>query len=410
MANRLTRALNRLFGVVEEQRSLESVPWASGGPLGAGTAVTQERALRLAPVYAANRFLSDSIATLPLKPYRRFGERREPMGSLPQLLQFLEEDGTLVDWLSQAVLSLGMQGNAIGFITSRDGFGFPTGVLWRPVSEFRVDDEPGGQPLARAQWWWNGRQVSRDELVHIPWMTVPGRTLGLSPIEAFALTVDAGLKAQQFGSDWFSSGGVPPGTFKNTATTLSVEQMNVIKARLVEAIRTRQPIVYGSDWDFNPITIPPEQAQFVESQKLTANQIAAIYGIEPEEIGGEPANSLTYNNEEMRQTKRLANLRPWLVRLETGLSALLPERQYVKFNADAVIRADLKTRHEVYKIARDIGSLNVDEIRALEDRPPLPDGQGQEFVPTAMKQQAATPLMPQLNGRSLPELTWMYPQ
>jgi HK97 family phage portal protein len=244
---------------------------------------------RLAPVFAANRHLADNISTLPLKAYRKIGDRREPMGNLPQLFQFLEDEGTLVDWLTRAVYSLAIFGNAIGFITNRDGFGFPTGVMWRPRSEFFVDDDSNP---SRPQWYWNGRKVDREEFVHIPWLTVPGKTLGLSPLEAFALTVDSGLKAQEYGKDWFANGGVPPGTFKNSAKTLDAKASQIIRERLAATIRTKQPLVYGSDWDFNPIMIPTEQAQFVETQKLTANQIASIYGIAPEEIGHNKATEV----------------------------------------------------------------------------------------------------------------------
>lgn len=369
----------------EETRSIDSLPWNYGGSLTSSRQVSHERALRLGPVFAAHRHLADTAATLPLHGYRRLGDTRQPMGTLPQLFQFLDDEGNLVDWITQCVLSLAGHGNAIGIVTSRDGFGFPTAVKWRPRPEFFVDDDNPG----RAQWYWKGRQIDRDQLFHIPWLTVPGKTLGLSPLEAFALTVNGGLAAQQYGADWFKAGGVPPGTFKNTAKTVNQPEAETIKARLVSAIRTREPIVYGSDWDYNPIVISPEQAQFVETQKLTANQIAAIYGIEPEEIGGEAANSLTYSNEEHRQTKRLANIRPWLYRMETAFASVLPERQYVKFRTAAAISADLKTRHEVYKLQRDIGMRNVDELRALEDEQPLPNGQGSDYTPLAVLAQQA---------------------
>lgn len=360
-----------------EERAVTSVPWGSGGSF-RSVPVSQERALSLAPVYAAVRFLADTISTLPLKSYREVGETRQPMSSLPQLFQFLEEDGTLTDWLCKPIVSLALQGNAIGVTTSRDGFGFPTAVEWRPRFEFHVDDDsvPG-----RPQWYWQGRRIDRSEIVHIPWLTVPGRTLGLSPIEAFALTVTSGLSAQTYGTEWFAAGGVPPGTFQNTAQEVPQQVADEVKDRLVSSIRSRKPLVYGRDWKFEAISIPPEQAQLVETMNLTANQIAAIYGIAPEEVGGVPANSLTYNTEELRQTRRLADVRPWMERIECGLSAILPEHQYVKLNAAAVIRGDIMTRYRVYQIGRQIGILNADECRAHEDLPPLPDGQGQDYTP-----------------------------
>jgi HK97 family phage portal protein len=130
--------------------------------------------------------------------------------------------------------------------------------------------------------------------------------------------------------------------------------------------------------------VPPEEAQFVETMKMTTNQIAAVYGIPPEMIGGESGSSMTYANVEQQQINFVMfTLRPWLVRLETAFSALLPDRQYVKFNSDALIRADLKTRWEVNQIRVNMGAANVDEIRAQEDEPPLPNGQGQKYGPVA---------------------------
>jgi HK97 family phage portal protein len=393
-----------------EVRSIDSVPWDSGGPVAGAATVTEDRARRLSPVFAAHRFLADGIATLPIHGYRKVGDQRQQMPSLPPLLDFLEDDGTLVDWVTRAVTSMSMQGEAIGLILGRDGYGFPTSVEWRPPCEFFVDDELYAGPL-RAVWYWNGRKIDRSELVHIPWLTIPGRTRGLSPIEAFALTVQGGLSTAQYGNDWFAAGGVPPGTFKNNQIKVNQEQADIIKGRLVSAIRTRQPIVYGADWDYNAITIPPEQAQFVESKKLTANEIAAIYGIAPEEVGGEPANSMTYTNEEMRQTTRAHSLRPWIVRLEAGLSSLLPQRQYVKFNVDAIVRADLKSRWQTHAIRRQLGAASVDEIRRDEDEPPLPDGQGASFEPLATPvRQERRDGIPVLDGRRLPELTWINPE
>ena len=368
-----------LFFRKPEQRSITSLPWNVGGPL--MTAVSQERALALTPVFAAVRHITDFSSTLPLKSYRKDGETRQPMPSLPRLFADLETLGMLIPWLSQGISSLAIRGNAVGLIAATDGFGFPTNVTWISMDRVYVDDSTGS-----GRWYIDGRFVSRLDLVHIPWITVPGRTLGLSPIEYYALTINAGLDAQQYGSDWFKNGGVPPGTFKNTAKTVSPDDAETISERLVSAIRRRRPLVHGSDWDFNAIAIPPEQAQFIETQKLTANQVASIYGINPAEVGGSPPDGLTYSNEDHRQTsQRLANLRPYLTRFEKAFASWLPDRQYVKFNGDAIVRADILTRHQVYKIQNEIGLLTVNEQRALEDLPPVEGGDVR--VPAQTQQQ-----------------------
>jgi HK97 family phage portal protein len=147
-------------------------------------------------------------------------------------------------------------------------------------------------------------------------------------------------------------------------------------------LRAGEPFVTGKDWKLDVISLPADDAGFVASAKLNATQIASIYGVPPDMIGGESSSSLTYSTVELNQIQFVTNtLRPWLVRLETAFSSLLPKPQYVKFNVDAMIRADTKSRWEVHQIARTIGAESIDEIRALEELPPLPDGQGQVYAP-----------------------------
>ncbi len=368
-----------LFFRKPEQRSVTSLPWNVGSTL--MSTVSQERALALTPVFAANRHITDLGSTLPLKGYRKIGETRQPMPGLPKLFADLETLGMLIPWLSQAISSVVLRGNAVGLIAASDGFSFPTNVVWVSMDRVQVDDSTGS-----GRWYIDGRPVSRLDIVHVPWITIPGRTLGLSPIEYYARTINVGLDTQQYGADWFKNGGVPPGRFKNTAKTVSPEAAETISERLVSAIRRHRPLVYGSDWDYESIAIPPNQAQFIETQKLTASQVAAIYGINAVEIGGEPPNGLTYSNEEHRHTmQRLANLRPYLTRFERAFASWLPDRQYVKFNGDAIVRADILTRHQVYKIQNEIGLLTVNEQRALEDLPPVEGGDVR--VPAQTQQQ-----------------------
>lgn len=369
----MARWLDRLRGKTE-QRAITSLPWNYGESL-SSAAVTQERALTLGSVFSAVRLLADDISTLPIKAYRRVGDERKPMSNLPQLFAQLEDDGTLTDWLHECVTSLALRGNAYGLVTSRDGMEFPTSIMWLNPGEVEADDRVPTRPV----WYWQGRRINTEDLLHIPWLKIAGRAKGLSPIEAYASMVETGLHAQAYANGWFAAGGVPPGTFKNSQKSVSPTEADAIKDRLVLAIKSRKPIVYGSDWDYNAITIPPEQAQFVQTLRLNATQIAAIYGIPPEEIGGEAGGSLTYNTVE-QNTIRLSTrtLRPWLVKLERKFFSIMPARQYVKFNADALVRADLKTRYETYKIAAEVGSLTGEplltgkEMRALEERQPLP--------------------------------------
>jgi phage portal protein BeeE len=90
-------------------------------------------------------------------------------------------------------------------------------------------------------------------------------------------------------------------------------------------------------------------------------------------VAADSGGSLTYANVEQRDLSLLKYaVGPWLVRLETALTDLVPRGQYVKFNAGGLLRTDLKTRYESYKLALEGGWLTLPEIRELEERQPLP--------------------------------------
>lgn len=378
-----------------EKRAITSVPWNQGGPMPGGGAVSVDRALRLAPVFAAGRILSSNLAAAPL---RQFRETSDGVQQLPLSSLFVSPStqGNLHDWIKRAVLSMVYRGNAVGYVTARDWLGYPTMVEWLPMDWVQVlDSMPYGEgSFVNPIWYVLGNRVDPNDIVHIPWFTIPGKVLGLSPIGAFASMASTSLAAQEYMEAWHSTGGVPPGTFKNTAKKVDQQEAAVIKARLVEAIRSRQPIVHGSDWDYEAIAVPAYEAQFIATLKLGATQIAAIYGVPPELIGGETGGSMSYSSPEQREIELIQlTLKPWMATLESHLSMLTPRGQCVKFDSDALIHLDPLTRWAIAEKQRLIGSHNIDEIRGREYMPPLPNGQGRDYTPLPILagQQISTP-------------------
>jgi HK97 family phage portal protein len=382
-----------LFRRKVETRAIVDLPWDAGGVHGSSTSI--EKALSLVPVYAAIGLLARGVSCTPIHAYRRIGEEERNRIGLPVLLSTMDESAQLKRWLHAAVVSLAARGNAFGLVTSRDGFGYPVAVTWLDPQLVTVDDTAPSGPgsLSMPIWYYMGRVVmvgpsdpSTSDLIHIPWFPVPGRTLGLSPLAAAATMVTGGMASQEWQAEWFLNSGIPSATMKNTARTLLPEEADAVKGRLISTIRAHKPLVYGADWDFSTISIPPAEAKFVESMKLTATQVAAIYDVPPERIGGEMGGNLSYSSPEQAALHLVTfSFRNWFELFEETFSAMLPRAQYVKFNVDSFTRADIKTRAEVYKIWRSIGLTNIDELRVLEDRSPLPDKElGKDYTPLAV--------------------------
>jgi len=359
-----------LFFRQPEQREMQH--WFGVGDMPAGAAtshvVNPESATYLAPVFAALRHIVDFGSTLPINAYMRATDGSRRRIATPALLSGLDDEGEPggVAWLGQAFYALAAYGNAVGWIRKLGDDGYPAGVSW-------LHDKDWTYSEVGRQWFVFGKPVPSSQLVHIPWIVPPGKKIGLSPIEHFASMISAGLSAQEY-ADMKRGGGIPPSVLKNTDKTLDPEQAAEVKSRLVRSLRKGEPFVTGKDWEYTQVTIPPNHQQFIQTLKLSANQTAAIYGLDPTDIGGEAANSLTYSNQESRQINRAANMRPYIVRIEKAIDRLLPEGQFVKLNIDATIRIDIKTRTDVLGAQIKDGRKSVNEARALEDEPPVTGG------------------------------------
>lgn len=362
------------------KRAITSLPWVGGGATSSSTSAA--RAMSLVPVFACVRLLADSIASLPVQTYRKNGASREMLTFVPSLLFAPAARDNLFEWLHKAVVSLALRGNAYGLITQRDAFGFPTSIEWLNPDDVWVDELRPTLPV----FYWQGVEVPREMIVHIPWVVMPGKVVGLSPVSHFAHTIGVGLSATEYGLSWFDNGGTPPSVLKNTGKTINPDESAEISDRLSARVRSRKPLVIGSDWDFTALKVSPEESQFIETMRLNASQIAAIYGVPPEMVGGDSGSSMTYANVEQNAINFVSfTLRPWLTRFETKLSALMPGREFVRFNVDAMIRVDLMTRYQAHSTALRDGWRNRNEIRAIEDLPPLPPGQhGEDYVPVAL--------------------------
>jgi HK97 family phage portal protein len=283
----------------------------------------------------------------------------------------------LYTWKHQALVSCLLRGNAYGYITNTDSRGVPSKVMWlRPDQVFIEESDP----LIPPRFYWQGRQIDRDRLIHIPGYVVPGRVEGLSPIGLFRQQIETGMEAQSFGSKFFRRGTTPPGMLKNTQKTMTPEFAAETKSRFLAAVSSSEPFVAGADWSYDAITIPQGDAQFLSGIKATANQIAAAYRVAPQDVGGaDDGTSLTYKNLEQDQIRfSIRTLRPWAERFEAVFNRYFPA-QFVKFNLDAGIRADMITRYQAHQIAIQSEFETRDEARQAEGNTPLTDEQKQDF-------------------------------
>ena len=118
---------------------------------------------------------------------------------------------------------------------------------------------------------------------------------------------------------------------------------------------------------YTPISISPEQAQFLETRKFQINEIARIFRVPPHMVGDLEKSS--FSNIEQQSLEFVKyTLEPWLVRWEQSIQRILfsadeKKRYFVRFNVEGLLRGDYAS----WMSANDIRELeNLDRIPAEE--------------------------------------------
>jgi len=324
--------------------------------------LTADGALRLSAVWACVRLLSDTISTLPIDAYRRGAQI-----TLPPLLVSPAAGLSREEWVYQLVVSLLLRGNAYGLITAR------TGATMRPAQVELVHPDSVAvhvTPDGRIEFRRRGVELDPADVWHVRAYSFPGSAVGLSPVEYARQSIGLGLASQRFGVQFFEDGAHPSGLL-TSESAMSRETAHEAKERFIQSFRgNREPAVLGQGVKYQQIQINPEEAQFLDTQKFSVSQVARIFGVPAEMIGGETGHSMTYVNSEAQALDYLRySVSPWLVRLERALERLLSSGTSVKFNPNAILRATTSERFAAYQVALDAGFMTVDEVRALEDLP-----------------------------------------
>jgi HK97 family phage portal protein len=352
-----------------------------------GVSVSADSAMRLSAVSACVRLISESIASLPLNVFRRVdAKRRERVSDVPAYRLLHAEPNRLMtsfvfrDTMTAAVL---LDGNAYAVI-ARDGGGNARELLPVPVgTSVRVLRTPGGE-LAYS-FLLDERQflVGQWDMLHVPGLAFNGIS-GMSPIRYAAESVGLGIAAEQYGGSFFGNGSVPSG-FITLPGKLSPEQSQSLRNSWYAAygglLNANRTAVLFEGAKFEKISIPPDEAQFIETRKFQVSEIARWYRVPPHMIGD--LEKSTNNNIEHQSLEFVTHtLRPWLVRFEQEFNRKLfpvssdgvPSDLYCEFNVDGLLRGDIKSRTAYYQAARQWGWMSVNDIRAIENMEPVADG------------------------------------
>lgn len=350
----------------------------------AGVVVTDQVAMAHSAVWACTSLYSRLVSSLPFHAYRDQGgvSRKIPT---PAVLKEPNPGQRLPHWLSQVVESLVLRGNAFGLVLGTTAAGRPSGVqilhpdLVSARYDYRTDEisyRIGGVEVPASSVWRCAINVG------------PGSPFGKSVLEYAAQSVGLGVAAQQYGSDFFGTGGHPTGVLE-TEQEITGEQADAIKRRWQMAVQDDRGVaVLGLGFGYRPVQVSPSDTEFLNAYKLSVQDVCRFFAIPPEMVGAESGSSMTYSNVESRALDLLRYaIDPVLVEVEAGMTELLPAPQYVQANRDALLRMTTRDRYDAHASAIAAGWMTVDEVRGIEDLPPIEPDQP-EIVPPVEDQVA----------------------
>jgi HK97 family phage portal protein len=350
------------------------LPYQPGAPLDVSTS----NALRVADAYACVRCLSDSVASLPLKVYRKTAAGRQPAGDDSRAVQLLRNPSpgsTSADLLSQIMVHLNVHGEAFVGKFRSDNTIVQLGLL----DPTRMDAELRGQRIVYTISAPSGRtEHGVDDVLHIKGMSADGLR-GMSPVTQCRTALGLSSSLQQSAKTFTEQGSRPSGilTASESANSGNLERLwEMWRAKHGGVENMHRVAVMSGDVKFTPIAFSQDDSQFLQQRELSAREVARIFRVPAWAIDAPTGDSLTYANVlEQNRAFVTHSLRPWLVRIERAISNdtdLCPGATYVQFDLDGLLRADAATRADIYTkaLSADTGWLTRPEVRELEDLPP----------------------------------------
>ena len=363
--------------------AVSSAPTFYFGTSASGKAVNPSSAIQVSAVYACVRVIAETIASLPFHVYETTenGSRKAPEHPLYRLIHDEPNKEMTSFILRETMLAhLLLYGNAYCQIirTSRDKIDSLYPLL---PDKMEVDRDAVGfltytYTTSDGKRW---RLEPRDVL-HIPGLGFDG-VMGYSPIALEKSAIGLGIAAEEYGSKFFSNGARPSGILTHPNTVKDPAALRASwNAAYGSSSNASRVAVLEEGMTFVPLSLPNNEAQFLETRKFQVSEICRIFRVPPHMIGD--LDRATFSNIEHQSIDfAVHTIRPWLVRIEQAVNrALFSEKEkgrfYVQFNLDGLMRGDYKSRMEGYAIARQNGWMSANDIRELENMNAMSDEEG----------------------------------
>ena len=350
------------------------------GGSSAGKAVTERSAMQMTAVYSCVRILAEAVAGLPLHfyKYESDGSKKKAIDSNLYHLLHDEPNPEMSSFVFRETLMthLLLWGNAYAQII-RNGKGEIVALYPLMPNKMTVDrDENGILYYSYQRSQEEGKEAGTvilrtKDVLHIPGLGFDG-LVGYSPIAMAKNAIGLAIATEEYGAKFFANGAAPSGVLEHPGTIKDPARLRENwNSTFGGSANSGKVAVLEEGMKYTPISISPEQAQFLETRKFQINEIARIFRVPPHMVGDLEKSS--FSNIEQQSLEFVKyTLDPWIIRWEQSLNRTLLNQEekktyFFKFNVEGLLRGDYQSRMQGYATARQNGWMSANDIRELEN-------------------------------------------
>jgi HK97 family phage portal protein len=371
--------LNRLVSGGENRAiSFQSI-WGAGDSLAwqsnSGANVTPDSSLTIAAFYGGVSLISNAIATLPMDCYIRKNGQRVAFRPKPEWVIKPDLDIASTAHWQQVVISILIWGNSYTRVF-RDRNGDVVNLIALDPTLVDVVRGKNGRKIFKYQGE-EGKPLTSSEIIHITDMLMPGALKGKGRVEALKENFGLAVALESFAARFFGGGiqtsGIIeyPGNLNKEQAKLLVEGFDSRHRGYRNAHKTG---VLSGGAKYVQTSTPNDSNQFLQSREYAVLDVCRVLQIPPHMLGITNGSQARASVEQLAIDFTTHALRPIVEKIERAYSDLLPNQAFIKFNLDALIRADFLTRMQGYNIATLGGWKSINDVRRLEDDAPVEGG------------------------------------
>jgi len=336
-----------------------------------------------------SKIISESISILPINVYEREknGDKSLAINNPSYNLVHNEPNNYMssVTFFEKIMMDLCLSGNSFVRIV-RNGGGTPEALLPLNAQDVKVKMSDG-QIFYHNN---NSNNIYDDyDILHFKGVSQDG-ILGLSPITQNANAIGWGMALEEYGNKYFTNSAKLSGVLE-TDRALSEQAIERLKnsfSNTYNQLKNAQSTaILEEGLSFKPITISPEQSQFLASRIFSITEIARMFNI-PTFMLQEHSKSSFNNIESLSQSYVTYTLMPYIRRMESEMNRKLFKtnekgRIFVEWNVNGLLRGDVKSRNEAYKTGINNGYLTINEVRRKENMNSIVEGD-EHYLPLNM--------------------------